>query len=251
MSNGTPSQWTLIFSDEFNGSALNPASWTTCYWWEKKGCTNAGNHELEWYQPENVQVSDGALQLIAQSQTVSGSDGNTYPYTSGMVTTGRSTEKLSDPVRFAFKYGFAEIRAKIPSGRGLWPAFWLLPADNTSKPEIDVMEVLGHLPNEANMSIHYATPNGSAVRVGNVWDQTTLSSGWHTYAIDWEPDHISWYIDGYQRWRITSAEQIPAEPMYLLINLAVGGDWPGAPDDHTPFPSRFQIDYVRVWQQKP
>ncbi len=249
ISDGSPLHWSLILDDEFNQSHLGLQRWTTCYWWDNNGCTNAGNHELEWYQPGNVSVSNGALKLTAEQQPVIGSDGNPYPYTSGMVTTGRDTSQVSTPVKFQFTYGFTEIRAKIPTGRGLWPAFWLLPANNSPIPEIDVVEVTGDSPDVAHMSVHYSDQNGQAIRVGNTWDKTQLSSGWHTYAIDWEPDHIAWYIDGYQRWRIDQANLIPSVPMYLLLDLAVGGDWPGFPDGNTAFPNTFEIDYVRVWQR--
>jgi beta-glucanase (GH16 family) len=242
--------WTLIFSDDFNNGHLNANKWTTCYWWDNNGCTNPGNHEMQWYQPKNVQFDQQSLLLTANQETVRGSDGKTYAYTSGMVTTGRDTPDPSKPVKFAFQYGLAEIRAKVTKGQGLWPAFWLLPANNSALPEIDVLEIIGMDTKTVNMTLHYKQASGDVTKDGNVWAASQdLSAGWHTYAVDWEPNYIVWYVDGIERWRVTDQAQIPAENMYMLLNLAVGGDWPGPPGADTPFPSSFQIDYVRVWQQ--
>ncbi|MDD5370492.1 MAG: glycoside hydrolase family 16 protein [Anaerolineaceae bacterium] len=245
---GPAQSWSLTFADEFNTTTLDPSRWTTCYWWDDHGCTNAGNHELEWYQTENVSIRDGALHLEAKKQSLTGSDGNSYAYTSGMLTTGRGSQNLSEPVRFAFQYGYAEIRAKAPGGKGLWPAFWLLPADNTSKPEIDVMEIIGDQPGVVNMSFHYLSLDGTAGRVANTCVASNYTGDWHIFAVDWEPGSIAWYVDGVECWRYADAAHLPAKSMYLLINLAVGGDWPGPPDANTVFPSDFSIDYVRVWQ---
>jgi beta-glucanase (GH16 family) len=242
--------WTLIFGDDFNNGHLDINKWTTCYWWDNNGCTNPGNHELEWYQPKNVQFDQQSLLLTANHEAVRGSDGKTYDYTSGMVTTGRDTPDSSTPVKFAFQYGLVEIRAKVTKGQGLWPAFWLLPANNSALPEIDVLEVIGMDTTTVNMTLHYKQPSGDVTKDGNAWTAgQDLSAGWHTYGVDWEPNYMIWYVDGVERWRVTDQAQIPAEDMYLLLNLAVGGDWPGPPGPDTTFPSSFQIDYVRVWRQ--
>ncbi|MBI5564480.1 MAG: glycoside hydrolase family 16 protein [Chloroflexi bacterium] len=240
--------WDLIFSDEFNGTALNTGRWTTCYWWGKQGCTIATNHELEWYQPDQVLVADGVLRLRAQPRTQTASDGKVYDYTSGVITSGRASYDRTQPVKFSFTYGYAEIRAKIPTGKGLWPAFWLLPIDHTSRPEIDVMEIIGDEPQVVHLRLHYLTADGERGDKGGKWIGPDFSAGWHTFAINWQPQALVWYVDGVERWRYTDQATIPAEPMYLLANLAVGGDWPGAPDASTQFPSDYQIDYVRVWQ---
>ncbi len=242
--------WTLVFGDDFNNRHLDANKWTSCYWWNNNGCTNPGNHEMEWYLPQNIQFDQQSMLLTANHETVQGSDGKTYGYTSGMVTTGRDASDTSTPVKFAFTYGLAEIRAKAPKGQGLWPAFWLLAANNQAQPEIDVLEIIGLDTKTVNMTLHYKQPDGNVVNHGNAWSGSQdLSQDWHTYSVDWEPNSIVWYVDGVERWRITDQASIPAEKMYLLLNLAVGGDWPGAPGPDTPFPSAFQVDYVRVWQQ--
>ncbi len=234
---------TLLFSDDFDGSAINTGNWTTCYWWDDNGCTIATNNELEWYQPGNVVVSNGTLKLTAQKQTVTGSDGKTYDYTSGVVTSGRAKWQDSASDKFAFQYGYAEIRAKMPAGKGLWPSFWMLSADQDWPPEIDAMTMIGQSPNVANFAVSYGT-DGSQT---SAWTGPDFTAGWHTFGVDWQPDKMVWYVDGVERWRITDPAHIPAEPMYLVLNLAVGGDWPGSPDRHTAFPSAFEVDYVKVW----
>jgi beta-glucanase (GH16 family) len=246
---GQSGAWTLIFQDEFDGNALDTNKWYPCYWWDKQGCTIVSNNELEWYQPDDVLVSNGLLRLRARPRVIEASNGKTYEYTSGMVSSGRGSSNLSAPAGLVFQYGYAEIRAKLPAGRGLWPAFWLLPNNNTSKPEIDVLEVLGHAPDTTHMAFHYRLPDGEDGREKATWQGSDFSADWHTFAIDWQPDKLVWYIDGVERWRYTDVTYIPSVPMYLLINLAVGGDWPGIPDENTTFPAYYEIDYVRVWSR--
>jgi len=246
---GQQDVWKLVFRDEFDGTVLDISKWRTCYWWDwnNQGCTNSGNHELEWYQPDEVLMDSGNLRLRAQRRSVVASDGNSYPFTSGMISSGRSRE---DPVSngFVFQYGYVEMKAKLPSGRGLWPAFWMLPAGDESKPEVDIMEVLSDAPNTVHMTLHYPLGNGDVGRAKNIWVGPDLSTDWHTFALDWQPNRMVWYIDGIERWSYSDTMYIPNQPMYLLMNLAVGGDWPGAPDSTTMFPSYYDIDYIRVWK---
>jgi beta-glucanase (GH16 family) len=251
---GQSGDWTLLFSDDFDGQSLDVSRWTTCYWWQghwiTDGCTNEATGELQWYQPDNVLISDGTLRIRAQEQTVLTVDVDgeeeTYHYTSGIITSGREVSDISTPARFAFQHGYVEMRAKIPRGRGLWPAFWLLPADHNSTPEIDVMEIHGHESNMVRMYLHHFEDS-----VGSDWNGPDFSADWHTFALDWQPEAIVWYVDGVEHWRYTVAGDIPATPMYLLVNLAVGGESPGGPDASTILPSYYEIDYVRAWQRSP
>jgi beta-glucanase (GH16 family) len=142
-----------------------------------------------------------------------------------------------------------EMRAWVSAGQGLWPAFWTLPADESWPPEIDAFEILGNQPDEINMTYHWDDGTGEGAQQGKAWDGPNFSSGWHTFAVDWEPDAIIWYVDGVERFQYTDARHIVSKPMYLLANLAVGGDWPGSPDASTPFPARYQIESIRVWQR--
>jgi beta-glucanase (GH16 family) len=238
--------WTLVFRDEFRASGLNLRVWHTCFWWASTVCSIQSNDELELYGPENVSVEDGVMRLRAESRDAVAWHGRTYHYASGMAMTGgRLDEK---PPGFKFAYGYAEARVRVPSGRGLWPAFWMLPASYGSRPEIDVMEILGHSPSVQNMNLHYVNRWGGHGDAGATWVGPDFSEGWHTFGVDWQPTEIVWYVDGVERWRFSDASVIPREPMYLLLNLAVGGRWAGMPDSSTTFPSYLDVDYVRVWQ---
>lgn len=245
------SKWMPVFEDQFNGQVLDASKWVTCYWWDASGCTNRSNHELEWYQPANDIVKDGYLLLTAKQETVSDPNGQPYAYTSGMVTTGSDSAGTKNTPRFAFTYGFLQVRAWTPGGKGLWPAIWLLPANQNSKPEIDVMELRGSQPDVIYMNFHYLNSDGTeGLNEGQWTSDTDLSAGFHTYAVDWEPNAITWYVDGIERRRFSDPTKIPSTPMYLLINLAVGGDWPGSPDQQTILPNMLIVDYVQIWQPK-
>jgi beta-glucanase (GH16 family) len=242
---GPERQWRLAFADEFDGDELDTTSWARCYWWAESGCTNASNNEQQWYVPEGVQVSDGTLRLTAQRQAAVGADGERFEYTSGIVT-GLG----NDGPRRPFTYGYFEMRGRIPSGRGLWPAFWMLPASKAPAPEVDIMEALGQDPTSTLMYFHWPDADGTEQSTGQWWTDTDMSLGWHTYAVHWERDRLTWYIDGVARLELTDEQvAVPAEPMYLLANLAVGGDFATAPDAETVFPATFEIDYVRVWDE--
>lgn len=166
------------------------------------------------------------------------------PYTSGLITTRFS---------FAQRYGHFEIRARLPRGRGLWPAFWLLPVNGTWPPEIDVFEQLGKDP--TRMHIGYATRGprldgrpGRAGEGGYV-EVPDVSAGFHTYGVSWQADWLRFYFDD----REIQAYRTPPDmhvPMYLLANLAVGGPWAGAPDATTVFPAHMQIDFIRAYRQE-
>jgi beta-glucanase (GH16 family) len=244
---GQTGNWTPIFHDEFDGSTLDASKWNTCYFNFTVG--NGCDHdqgELELYQPNEVSVNNGVLTLQADKQTLTASNGKTYNYTSGMISTGPASGGTSS--KFTFTYGYMEIRAKVPAGQGLWPAFWTLPEDLTWPPEIDVFEILGSAPKVITMHYHYPTASNGDGSSGSTWNGPDFSAGWHTYAVDWEPGSLTWYVDGVARQQYTNAN-VASKPMYLLANLAVGGTWPGAPNASTTFPSTFQIDYIRVWQK--
>ncbi|GAC1616011.1 MAG: hypothetical protein NVS4B11_03700 [Ktedonobacteraceae bacterium] len=241
--------WKLVFDDEFNGTTLDTTKWLPCFrWGTNAGCASTTTPQ-NWYSPSNVIVSNGTLKLKAQHQPVT-ENGTTYPYTSAMITTGPS-DTTGSPAKFLFTYGYMEIRAKVPKGQGLWPAFWALPTDDSGLPELDVSEILtgaGLTTYTDNMTYHVI--NDEVHASGASWTSPVdLASGFHVYAADWEPDGIHWYVDGIERRSaFTDSKNITAKQMYLLIQLEVGGTWPGSPDSSTPFPSVYEVDYVRVWQ---
>ncbi|MGH9103183.1 MAG: family 16 glycosylhydrolase [Acidimicrobiales bacterium] len=227
---GPPGPWKLAFDSTFSGSQLDTSKWSTCYPWGD--CTNRGNDELEWYTPANIQVGGGSLSLVAERQPVQTRYGP-FPYTSGLIQ--------SDG-HFDFTYGYAEMRAWLPAGKGFWPAFWLLPADQSWPPEIDVMEAAGAVTNDVSLTFHWP-PNAQD---GSDFEGPDFTAGWHTFAVDWEPGHITWYVDGVARKTFSQSAVVPSKPMYLIANLAIDGTDP--PSASTPFPSTMRISYIRVWQ---
>jgi beta-glucanase (GH16 family) len=244
---GPSGSWRLAYGDDFNGTALDATKWTDCYQWSVGGCTTASNHELQWYRPENISVANGAMRLTAKREAVVGRDGITYPYSSGMASTGADLNR-GVPAKFTFMYGYAETRVLLPRGTGLWPSMWLLPADGSWPPELDVFENLGNDMKTIHLTTHWGTP-GNHQQSGGTFTGPDFAAGWHTIGLDWQPDSLTWYVDGVAVRTYTSAAGIPSKPMYLLVNLAVGGDWPGSPDASTAFPAVYQLDYVRVWQR--
>ncbi|HEY8572373.1 glycoside hydrolase family 16 protein [Phenylobacterium sp.] len=154
-----------------------------------------------------------------------------YKYISGMITTQPS---------FRQTYGYFEMRAKLPRGKGVWPAFWLLPADLSWPPEIDVMESVG------DPSKVYVTLHSNAVKAEGTEVRVTPDE-FHTFAVSWSRDQVIWFVDGREVKRMPTPADMH-KPMYMLANIATGGDWAGAPDHTTPFPARMQIDYIRAYR---
>ncbi|HEY3280717.1 MAG TPA: glycoside hydrolase family 16 protein [Armatimonadota bacterium] len=229
---GSPKRpgWKLTFSDEFKGGKLDTRKWIDSY---PNNVRTHSNNEQQYYATDGYSVSDGQLHLKAEKRAIGG-----MPYASGMVATYGL---------FAQQYGWFEISARFPKGKGYWPAFWLLPANKTWPPEIDILEILGHEPNRVYMTNHWRTQSGEHKSKGGSYVGPDFSTGFHSFAVEWKPDEILWYVDGTQRF--ASKEGIPSEPMYLIANLAVGGDWPGMPDATTEFPKSMDVDYIRVYQR--
>jgi beta-glucanase (GH16 family) len=229
MPNSQSGAWALTFSDDFNGNSLDTSKWNTSFWWG-----HIRDYELAYYADDAVGVEDGVLALQADRRQQEG-----YSYTSGVVTT------LG---KFSQKYGFFEVRCKMPQGKGLWPAVWLLPdAGNHTiwPPEIDVVEYLGNQPNVALMNLHYVAQNVAHGQTSREYQGPDFSQDFHTFGIQWTPSAVTWFVDGTEKHKVQ--ENIPNLNMYLITNLAVG-DWAGQPDASTQFPARLQIDYARVWQ---
>ncbi len=218
----------LVFNDEFNGTSLNASKWINRLQW---GRTN--EPELQYYASNAFAFKYGSIHLTARKKPTFG-----MPYSSGAIATYG---------HFKFTYGVVKIRARIPAGKGLWPALWLLDYDGGAQ-EIDIAEFLGHQPTIAYMTLHYPTSNGNK-SLGGHFTGPNFSSGFHIFTVDWNRNGITWYVDGIQRYRQT--QHIPSKPMYLIMNLAVGGDWPGYPSIYTKFPAYFNIDYVRIYQMRP
>jgi beta-glucanase (GH16 family) len=230
----------LVFSDDFAGTSLDTTKWDTCYPWADtgSGCTNFGNNELEWYLPSQDQVSGGALHLVASQTPTEGTTRagapQSYPWRSGIVTTFNSLE---------FTYGYLQVTARIPAGDGFWPTLWLLPQSEGWPPEIDFEESHDGDTHSTSETFHPATgPQDQLVYTS----PSDLSAGWHTYAVDWEPGAITWYVDGNAVYTHTGSD-VPSQPMYFLANLAVsGGEDP--PTASTPPSASFDIQSVQIYQ---
>lgn len=225
----TPTTPSTSFADEFSGSSLDKSKWMTTYPWG--GRNNGGTGEIQYYADDVFSFNSGALNIGASKKAQSG-----YNYTSGMI---------SSYGKFQQTYGKFEMRAKLPKGKGFWPAFWLLPTDLSWPPEIDIMEAVGITPNNISLTLHTPDGNGGDAGVGTYFVGPDYTADFHTYTVDWQPTSITWYVDGIQRYQVT--KNIPNKPMYIIANLALGGGWATTPDATTPFPSNLQIDYIRAY----
>ncbi|MDG5786355.1 glycoside hydrolase family 16 protein [Evansella sp. AB-P1] len=221
--------WELIWQDEFEFKELNKDKWNVENWAAEK------NNELQFYTPNNVVVEDGILNLLSKRESYNGRE-----YTSGAI---HSKDK------FSFRYGKVEMRAKLPSGQGIFPAFWMMPnVDETWLPEIDIMEMLGHKPDEIWMVLHWLNDQGELTTISKMHKGNDYSKDFHTYSVEWSPTKISWFIDDVEKFSTDAF--IPHVDMYLYLNTAVGGNWPGSPDETTIFPQIYEVDYVRVYQEE-
>ncbi|MCK5940442.1 MAG: glycoside hydrolase family 16 protein [Planctomycetes bacterium] len=246
-----PIDWQLVWSDEFDGKQLDYGKWGVAY-----DALGGGNQELQFYtdRPKNVRVEGGHLVLEAHAEKYSGM-GTPRDYTSGRVRTKH---------RGDWTYGRVEVRAKLPEGRGIWPAIWMLPTDEryggwARSGEIDIMENVGHEPSVVHGTIHFgdAWPKNQSSGGRFELEQGTFADDFHVFAIEWQRDEIRWFVDGERyhtekQWRSAKAP-FPApfdQRFHLLLNLAVGGRWPGNPDASTAFPQRLEVDYVRVYERR-
>ncbi|MGD6969104.1 family 16 glycosylhydrolase [Rossellomorea vietnamensis] len=221
--------WTLVWHDEFS-DADSLANWNSQDWPSEK------NEELQYYSPSNVEVMDGHLKIESKKETYRGRD-----YTSGAVTTEN---------KFQFRYGMVEIRAKLPEGQGLFPAFWMVPSEEDWLPEINIMDFLGQKPNEYFQVVHWEDEQGERQRDYShyISEQLDFTEEFHDFGLIWEPGKLTWTLDGNVVFQ--SEEHSPDVPMYLYMNTAIGGDWPGDPDPNEEFPKEMLIDHVRVYQQQ-
>lgn len=231
----------LVFSEDFSGTQLDPMKWTSCYPWARpEGCTTWSNNELQWYQSSQIRVGGGAASLVASKEPTPGQTEGGAPqlfdWRSGMITTGG---------KFSFTYGKVVVRARIPGGKGFWPALWLLPADSSWPPEIDIMEAVGEAPSQATFTYRESLDQ----MISSTVSTADLSAGWHTFALDWQPGSLTWSVDDVQRFQLIGP--VTGKPMYLLANLAVGGTFPQPPDASTPPTASFTIDRVQIWQNNP
>ena len=262
------SEWSLVWSDEFSGPEIDRSKWTYDIgnWLVDdagNGVTSGwGNNEKEYYtdSSENAYIDDGKLVIKAKQEKVTDEFG-TYDYTSA---------KLKTKGLFSKTYGRYEIKAKLPVGKGLWPAIWMLPEEDkygtwAASGEIDIVEAWGSKPHKVAGTIHYGEgwPNNKYTGKEFEFPKNKGIDSWHTYALEWEPGELRWYVDGvlyqtqnnwYSKGKDSAANfSYPApfdQEFYLVMNLAVGGWFDGDPDETTKFPSQMEVDYVRVYDLK-
>jgi beta-glucanase (GH16 family) len=238
------SEQRLVFAEEFSGDSLGEA-WSTCYWWQVDGgCTIASNDEQQWYRPEAVEVADGMAILTASDDPQLTTDGSTLPFRSGVITTGHVDNDVDEP-GFAFTFGRVEARVRFPDGDGTWPAVWLLAADRTSLPEIDIMEWYGSRDTVVTSHVHQRV-DGEAERERVDAIAGDIAGEWHEVGVEWSSDLVEFFFDGRSIGAIDDRELIPSTPMYLIANLALGGA--AGEVDTDALPQTFAIDWIRVWQ---
>lgn len=238
----------LVMQEEFDGGAINSDLWNFDIGTGTEGIENGwGNNELQYYtdRPENITVENGMLKITARKESYMGS-----LYTSARINTAGKFEQ---------GYGRFEARIQLPWGQGLWPAFWLLGNDREvvgwpQCGEIDIMEYRGQAPTTLTATVHgpgYSA--GNAVTKDYDLANDRFDTGFHIFGIEWGNEYINFYVDDVLYYQITP-EDVPGEwvydhPFYILINLAVGGDFVGPPNDATVFPQTMLIDYVRIYQE--
>lgn len=235
--------YTLAWSDEFNSASINTNNWNF-----ETGGTGWGNNELENYtsRTQNAFQSSGNLVIEARQESYNGNN-----YTSARMTTQNKQQ---------FQYGRIDIRAKLPVGKGIWPALWML---GTNIPQVgwptcgetDIMELIGKYPQEIFGTLHYANSIGANASVGSNYSISSgdFSQQFHVFSLVWKQDSISLLVDN-NIYFSGSAQNISGNvwpfnsTSFFIFNVAVGGDWPGSPDESTVFPEHLFVDYVRVFQ---
>jgi beta-glucanase (GH16 family) len=234
----------LVIQDEFDvAGAPNAALWINNI---GTGSNGWGNKELQYYtdRPQNIKIENGVLKITAVKESFMGSS-----YTSARILTKGKFEQ---------KYGRYEARIKLPLGKGLWPAFWMLGAnsDTVAWPqcgEIDIMEYLGSKPTSIFGTVHGpGYSGGEAISKNYVLTNDRFDNDFHVFGIEWGENYVNYYVDDVLYNQITpkdvKGEWVFNQPFYIILNMAVGGNFPGSPNSETVFPQTMQIDYVRVYQ---
>ncbi len=254
-----PPGWTLVWSDEFEGEQIDSSKWQ-----HEVNCWGGGNNEQQCYvaDAKNSFVRDGALHIVALADSPQGSIGGPGGDQT-IVSLPYSSARLNTKETASFTYGRFEARIRLPQGQGLWPAFWMLPTDDiyggwAASGEIDIMEAVNTSPtlNEVHGTLHYGDSWPGNWHSGEPYSPPLfVGDTFYTYAAEWEEGEIRWYVDDVHfltqnDWN-TKGHPFPApfdQRFHLLLNVAVGGAWPGPPDASTTFPQTMLVDFVRVYQ---
>jgi beta-glucanase (GH16 family) len=257
--------WHVVFSEEFNGTDYDRNKLTPCFDWNYGACTASFNLGKETYKPEQVRVSDGTAKLVAEPLLPPEPNDSCYEgnctYKSGLLSTARPKADDGSPYLFSFTYGYVEARVKYPSVPGFFSAFWMLPADPAQnyRNEIDIAEILGGYPSNVYQSYHYGTDRTQTFRANHELEDNgacpkrDYSKDWTRLGVDWQPDHIAWYINGVKCGEFTDSAQIENGPMQLILNVMVDNtwerDWNSVLADQT-LVNQLEVDYIRVYQQQ-
>jgi beta-glucanase (GH16 family) len=248
-------QWTLAWSDEFDGPVGAPVDGAK--WVADTGGEGWGNQELQYYtaRADNVSLDGGGrLVITARAEPLDS------PYGCWYGICRYTSARLKTKDRFEATYGRFEARIRIPRGQGLWPAFWMLGSniDSVGWPrcgEIDVMENIGREPTVVHGTMHGPGYSGGSSIGGAYTLNEPFADNYHVFAVEWTPGQIRWLVDEQEYRRTTPADLPPGatwvfeHPFFLLLNVAVGGVWPGDPDASTVFPQQMLVDYVRVYRR--
>ncbi|WP_226682328.1 glycoside hydrolase family 16 protein [Sutcliffiella horikoshii] len=254
--------WQLVWEDNFDGRELDQSKWsydTGNGFMKPDGNYEPGwgNEELQYYSKNNVTVEDGKLVITGKMETASDDHGK-YEYTSGKVHTKGKFSQL---------YGRFEAKIKLPGGQGYWPAFWMMPEEDkyggwAASGEIDIMEAKGARVNTVGGAIHYGSqwPNNTYTAKDHLLGENSSITDYNVYAVEWEPGEIRWSVNGevfqtLNKWSSMDSDNekkhaYPApfdQKFYIILNLAIGGWYGGAPDESTKFPGKMEVDYVRVY----
>lgn len=240
----------VIWQDEFDTTQIDRKKWDfQLGTGSEYGLSGWGNNELQFYtnRSDNARIENGSLIIEARKETLQGQS-----YTSArLVTKGLEN----------WTYGKFEARIKLPKTRGLWPAFWMLPEENTygswpASGEIDIMELVGHTPEIIFGTVHFGNNSNDRNYITGEYalDSGTFADDFHIFTVEWEAEQIRWKLNGVEYHSVTKSDLVPYrwpfdQPFYLLLNVAVGGNWPGNPDSSSIFPQRMVIDYVRVYKK--
>lgn len=236
----------LTFRDEFNDDSIDEQKWDTSLFSPDTVIFDQLQYYVDVLDPEETNPSpfsfDGDNLHISATSTTEEQrpNANEQAYLSGILTTRD---------RFSMRYGYIEARVNLPEGRGIWPALWMLGANNDGRmPELYIFEYDGAKPDSAFHNYNYVDEDGNLRSPPQQEVQLAgLSEGFHTFGLRWTPSELMFYVDGQPSWRIIG-EDLPDEDMYLVLNLAMGGLWTGAPDGTTPDPAVLEVDYIRVYQ---
>ncbi len=257
-------KWKNTFDESFTTSAGYKSKMSTCFDWNYGSCTKTFNNGREFYDPAQVSVSKGVAKLTAQPAQKAKSGCGTQgecSYKSGLLSTSRPNAVAKEKYLYKFRYGYVEARMKLPKTQGIFSAFWMLPATTDFKymSEIDVLETLGGANTKTmyqtyHYSKHTKEWNVNKSNRNGTCPMIDYTSGYHRFGVDWQPDHITYYIDGKACGSFTDKKNITAEPMQLILNVMVDNDWQrsvkgGLSGKSTPTDSLL-VDYVRVWQAK-